>query len=163
MKIVYHCLANKQNLNFLQISSYKKVFYLRLKIMKCCWHQKNLRTLSGFWFKIVYSLVLYTSWRPISNEHDFQWSSAAARIWPTSTQSLECRYTLLVTTAQWTDSFPTIQYLQKCNDLLMCHICHVCSIVETVPQRAFLAFPVFPGISALKTLTSWDAKGAWTG
>ena len=45
----------------------------------------------------------------ISNKIQLQ-----ARIWPTSTQSLECRYTLLVTAAQWTDCVPTIQYFHSC-------------------------------------------------
>ena len=35
-------------------------------------------TFSGFWFKIVYLLFLYTSWRLVSDEHYFQWNSAAS-------------------------------------------------------------------------------------
>ena len=34
IKFVYQSLTNKQTLNYLKSSSYKTVFYLRLKIMK---------------------------------------------------------------------------------------------------------------------------------
>ena len=71
-------LTNKQNLNFLKSSYYRKVFYSRTKIMEMLLTWENLRTFSGFWFKIVYLLFLCTSWRLFFNAHYFQWSSAAS-------------------------------------------------------------------------------------
>ena len=34
IKFVYQCLSNKQNLNYLKSSFYRKAFYSRSKIMK---------------------------------------------------------------------------------------------------------------------------------
>ena len=91
--------------------SIRRFYIWERKEWKCCWHQKILSTFSGFCFKpeIAYSLFSNTSSRLISNEHYFQIKfSSKARIWPILTQSLQFKYTLLVTAAQWIDCCPTI-------------------------------------------------------
>ena len=153
IKFVYLSLTNKQNLNFLKSSSYKKVFYSRSKIMKML--------LTSFWSSSIYCFYIRLDalfpMRIISNEIQQQ-----AQKLPTLAQSLQCRYTLPVTAVNWLlpddPLFPQLR-----SDILhgsqQCWLCALCSmwalscIKETVPQVAYAASLAFFVI--FETLTGW--------
>ena len=61
---------------FPKICADRIFLYSRSKIMKMLLTSENFESFSGVWFNIVY-LLLYSSWRLLSNEHYFQWNSAA--------------------------------------------------------------------------------------
>ena len=89
--------------------------------MKMLLTSENFESFSGVWFNIVYNglftviFVLTPSFQWALFPMKFSSTNAyESMIWPTLTQSLQCRAIWLVTAAQWINCYPTIQYFHSC-------------------------------------------------
>ena len=138
--------------------------------LTCCWHQFFLKTFSECWFNIVYSLYLYTSWRLISMRIISDEIQHQARKWPTSTQSLQRRYTLLITAVQWTDCCPT-KYFHSCAPIwfstLFTTVLAMRSMLYSLAMRSMLndrdrptssIYCIFCIFCIFEILTSWGTR-----